>query len=419
MPAGLHASKSQTRGLGVQGLFASLRRYTRWRGAPASLRVAQIVAGISIAYLLGTGIGVLAGVAFRPDAAQIAAAGATDGGLQGTRHRAADSDIPASNSTGRATSSVRVSLKDIPLEIAPSVGKTPAAPEAFEGVEPFLDPIPGPAVGKLPEIKPPRTPAPSSTGVPSEEKVTALPSALRPQWLEHAIPSPKSENGPMIAVVIDDIGIDQKRSRRMIGLPGPLTIALLPYGYNLRRFAAQAREAGHEIIVHVPMEPLDPEANPGPNALLTELDGQELQRRLRWDLTRFKGYVGVSSHMGSKFTVWKPGMQVVMRELRARGLLFFDSWTHNRSLGMVLSRSYGVPSVARDVFIDHDVTEEAIHRRLARLERIARLRGYSVGVAHPYDLTFELLGRWISEVGSRGFTLVPVSAVVRRRLKKR
>ncbi len=251
---------------------------------------------------------------------------------------------------------------------------------------------------------------------PRRTHVAGLPIPPRPQWLRNAIRTPDTGDAPMIAVIIDDVGVNQPRSREAVRLPGPLTIAFIPYGNHLKAHVTEARRNGHEIMVHVPMEPLDPGADPGPNALLTSLGPDELLRRLRWDLDRFDGYVGVSNHMGSRFTTWDEGMRLVMREIHQRGLLFVDSWTHNRSLGMPMSRRYRVPNAARDVFIDHDITEDMIRHRLGKLERIARRRGYAVGIAHPYELSMQILREWIVAVEARGFRLVPISAIVRQRM---
>lgn len=253
---------------------------------------------------------------------------------------------------------------------------------------------------------------------PRRTHVAGLPIPPRPQWLRNALRTPDIGDSPMIAVIMDDVGVNQPRSREAVRLPGPLTMAVIPYGRHLKKYVAEARRNGHEIMVHVPMEPLDPGADPGPNALLTSLGPDELLRRLRWDLDRFDGYVGISNHMGSRFTTWDEGMRLVMREMHRRGLLFVDSWTHNRSLGMPMSRRYRVPNAARDVFIDHDITEAAIRRRLAKLERIARRRGYAVGIAHPHALSMQILREWIASVQSRGFRLVPISAVVRYRMSQ-
>ena len=244
--------------------------------------------------------------------------------------------------------------------------------------------------------------------------LAALPVPSDAAWIRNAVSVPPPNGKPMIALVIDDVGINQRRSGRTIALPGPLTLSFIPYGYNLRELTGKARENGHELLVHLPMEPLNPKVDPGPNALLTNLKPVELQRRLDWALEQFDGYVGINNHMGSKFTVWPEGMRLVMQEVHARGLLFLDSWTNNGSLGYGLSRQHGVPGAVRDVFIDHDIEEKAITRRLQRLERLARRRGFAVGIAHPYDMTLDILSGWIVEARKRGIRFVPISAIVRR-----
>lgn len=247
---------------------------------------------------------------------------------------------------------------------------------------------------------------------PSSHLAALTPSG-EPMWRRNAVSKDGIRGKPLIAIIIDDVGIDQKRSRASIELPGPLTISFLPYGYNLKPLSKRARQLGHEILVHVPMEPLNADADPGPNALLTTLDGDAIRDRLRWNLAQIDGYVGINNHMGSKFTAWETGMRLVAEELRDQGLLFVDSWTTNESQGLAQSRALGVPSVARDIFVDHDIDREMIERSLTRIERIATQRGYAIGIGHPYDLTTEVLTRWIPEVRERGFAIVPISTVVK------
>ncbi|HAA92441.1 MAG TPA: divergent polysaccharide deacetylase family protein [Rhodospirillaceae bacterium] len=234
-------------------------------------------------------------------------------------------------------------------------------------------------------------------------------------WQQYAIRAPAIGNRPAIAVVIDDLGIDQRRTRRTISLPGPLTLALMPYGYNLAKHAKQARAQGHELLVHLPMEPLDPGANPGKNALLTSLTKNELKRRLIWNLSQFRGFVGVNNHMGSKFTAWPEGMQIVMQTLRRRGLMFLDSKTTTKTQGFRLARLMQVPHTVRDVFLDNNITEEAIEQQFRQLESVARRNGSAIGIGHPYDETIAVLRRWIPAMRKKGFVLVPVTAIVRRK----
>jgi polysaccharide deacetylase 2 family uncharacterized protein YibQ len=219
---------------------------------------------------------------------------------------------------------------------------------------------------------------------------------------------------PMIAIVIDDMGVDRRRSRRIVGLPGPLTVSYLTYAENLEMQTAAARAAGHELLLHLPMEPKDYAVDPGPNVLLRDIEPDELRRRLRWGLDRFQGYVGVNNHMGSKFTADRPSMTILMAELKGRNVFFLDSRTTSRTVGPELARHFGVPILERNIFLDNDNNAAAVAARLAETERLARRQGVAIAIGHPRDGTLTALGTWLSDVSASGFDLVPLSAVLAR-----
>jgi hypothetical protein len=141
----------------------------------------------------------------------------------------------------------------------------------------------------------------------------------------------------------------------------------------------------------------------------------EVLQRLRWDLTRFDGYVGINNHMGSRFTGDAEALQPVMQELHQRGLLFIDSRTVAHSAGAEVAGEYGVPHAARDVFLDDEASASAIAARLAELERVARRNGSAIAIGHPHDQTLEALRTWLRDLATKGFVLVPVSAIVKER----
>ena len=148
--------------------------------------------------------------------------------------------------------------------------------------------------------------------------------------------------------------------------------------------------------------------------LLTELDGNELRRRLDWGFGRFEGYTGINNHMGSKFTSDEAGMRVVMDEVRRRGLLFLDSRTTGGTVGPRLARAAGVPVAERNVFIDNDNKVASINKQLAEVEAVAQRQGYAVAIGHPREATIKALGPWLAEVQNRGFRLVPLTTIVKR-----
>jgi hypothetical protein len=237
-----------------------------------------------------------------------------------------------------------------------------------------------------------------------------------PAWLRYAVPVPQVGNRPLIAVVIDDLGLDRRRTAEVIRLQAPLTLSFMTYASELRQQTELAHQAGHELLVHVPMEAVDRHADPGPHGLLTSQARDEIVEQLRWGLARFDGFVGINNHMGSKFTSDARSMAPVIEELRARGLVFLDSRTSPASIGIRLATAQGVAHAARDVFLDDDQASAAIAAQLARTEQLARQHGSAIAIGHPHDTTIAMLRAWLPQVAGKGYALVPVSAVVRRHM---
>jgi polysaccharide deacetylase 2 family uncharacterized protein YibQ len=268
---------------------------------------------------------------------------------------------------------------------------------------------------------PPVLPEPPPAPAPEPKLAALAPPPLppvrrgEPAWLRFAVPAAPAHGHPRIAIVIDDLGLDKRRTEHAIALKGPLTLSFLAYATDLPRLAAEARRAGHELLVHVPMEPISRAEDMGPNGLAVGLGRDEVLRRLRWDLGRFDGYVGINNHMGSRFTGDARSMTPVMEELKARGLLFLDSRTIATSAGIELAQRYGVPTAGRDVFLDNEVTAAAVAQRLAEVEQIARRHGSAIAIGHPHDVTLEQLAGWLAGLPSKGFVLTPVSAIVKER----
>ncbi len=265
----------------------------------------------------------------------------------------------------------------------------------------------------LPPAPPPMAPAP-----PRTDSAKGAPKSLRsappaPAWRRYAALTPPTEGRARIAIVLDDMGLSQFRSDRAISLPRPITLAVLPYGNHLHGLVARARTAGHEVMLHLPMEPRDGQRDPGPNALLTGLPQAELDRRIAWNLGRLEGYVGVNNHMGSRFTASRREMARVMRALKARDLLFLDSLTTGRSKGYRLAREFGLPAVTRDIFLDNNRDPWLIRAQLEKTAQRARERGSAIAIGHPYPETLNVLEGWLPGLAARGLVLVPVSALVR------
>ena len=309
-----------------------------------------------------------------------------------------------------------------PLPVKP----TPTQPEAPKSpptkpVEDAAKPKEAPQVASVaPEPAPAAPliePAPTNLDIETSAPGPLYPPAPAdaPAWLKNAVASVDPGSRPMIAIVLDDVGVAPQDAESALTLPGPVTMSIMTYAPNAAALAKRARMKGHEIMVHMPMEPVDHSANPGPNALLVGLTEAEIRRRVVWGLSRFGGYVGINNHMGSRFTQYAPGMRIVMEELKARGLLFLDSRTIAATVGDATAAAAGVTHVSRDVFLDNTMSVEAVLQQLQDAEAVARSQGYVVAIGHPHPTTVAALKRWIPEARKAGFVLVPLSAIVKKR----
>ncbi len=295
---------------------------------------------------------------------------------------------------------------------APVVAAPPAAPAPIRTQAPAPIPTPVPASSPPAALQP-------EPATPQLAALPAPPPAVDsgpPLWLQNAVAVPDPGRRPMIAIVIDDMGLNRRNSERAVHLPAPLTLAYLTYAEDLSGQTAAARRAGHELLVHMAMEPLDGYIDSGPDVLETGAPPGRLMAQLRHNLAAFDGYVGINNHMGSRFTSSEPEMRLVLAELKHRGLLFLDSRTIASSVGAPVAAQLGLPFAERDVFLDNVQSADAVDARLAEVERIASSRGYAIAIGHPHDATIAALAAWLPTLQQRGFALVPVSAIVKRRL---
>jgi uncharacterized protein len=228
-----------------------------------------------------------------------------------------------------------------------------------------------------------------------------------------AAPPPAKLAG-RIAILVGGLGLSQSSTADAIAkLPPPVTLAFAPYGTDLERQAARAREEGHEIMIQVPMEPFDyPDNDPGPHTLTLSSQPAETLDRLAWVMSRLVGYVGLSNYMGGKFTSSESALAPVLKEVGGRGLVYLDDGTSPRSLAPSLATALKVPAGRADLTVDTVPKASAIDDQLARLETIAREKGLAVGNASALPVTIERLSQWAKGLEARGFQLVPVTAAI-------
>lgn len=218
-----------------------------------------------------------------------------------------------------------------------------------------------------------------------------------------------------IALVVSGLGIGQAATQDAVQRLAPaISLAFAPYGADVTRSAARAREAGHEVLVQAPMEPFDyPDNDPGPQTLLAGAKPAENLDRLAFVLARVPGAVGVMNFMGARLTSESAALEPVLREIGGRGLGFLDDGTSPRSLSRDVGRKAKVPVARAEIVVDAVPRPDAIDRELARLEEAARKSGFALGSATALPLSIDRIVRWSRDLESRGILLVPASRALR------
>lgn len=289
--------------------------------------------------------------------------------------------------------------------------------------------------------------APASTESPVEE--VAGPSAaiaqrddayydeLRAHWfaLEHAekavaersdpldidleeAPVVEAAAAPAIGIIIDDLGHSLSRGRRIIALPEPVTLAILPHTQAAAVLASEAAIAGKTVILHQPMENGAALAI-GPGGLYVGMERAELEQTLQTNLNSFVPIQGLNNHMGSRLTSDRQAMDWVMQVLDERGLFFIDSRTSAATQAAFAAEAAGVRHLSRDVFLDNERTFEAIDAAFQRAVTLARKQGTALVIGHPYPQTLDYLEQRLPDLQrEEGVKVVSLEALLARKYQR-
>jgi len=275
--------------------------------------------------------------------------------------------------------------------------------------------------GPLRKFRSPAVPQQASRQEAPPPAKPSLKSAAAATKLKH----PKHDTGPallgglrpqktvQVAIVIDDLGQDLQQAREIVALPAKLTFAIMPGLPQSKQVAELAKQHNHEVLLHLPMEYRNKNGKPAPGMLRSDMTPMEFLSTVSDDVASVPGADGINNHEGSALTENKEAMKFLMAELRARNLMFLDSFTSANSVAYTTAKEFGLKSGKRDVFLDNDSNNPAsIRKQLDELVDIARKNGSAIGIGHPHPVTIEELRKWLVETKGSGIEIVPVSRLM-------
>jgi len=213
------------------------------------------------------------------------------------------------------------------------------------------------------------------------------------------------------AIVIDDLGQDLRAAHELIAVPYSLTFSILPNLPASRQTAETANRAGREVMLHLPMEPLAAQVNPGEGAIRVGMRSPEVDRLIETDLASVPYVAGVNNHMGSRATSDPALMAAVMKELASRRLYFIDSRTTAFTVALDAARRAGIPAFYRSVFLDDTESVEYTLGQLKRLRTDVEEHGEALAIGHPHPTTITALHEFLPELERDDVEVVPASTL--------
>lgn len=254
--------------------------------------------------------------------------------------------------------------------------------------------------------------APAKSGK-SEARANGSSEKALPAKAASILPPNENAGGQVtgrLAIVIDDAGrdLDSQHIYEQMGIP--LTLAVMPDQVHTRDAALSWRAHGLPVILHQPMESVSG-IGMEPKVILTSMSDAAIRQMLRDSLSQLPEAIGINNHQGSKATIDARTMDIVMNELHHRGLFFFDSHTNSTTAADKAAKTYGVPYVRNDLFVDNSASVSDICAMIQEGADRAKKKGTYIIIGHCRPHTAEAFRQMVPKLKAQGIEFVYLSSL--------
>lgn len=228
-------------------------------------------------------------------------------------------------------------------------------------------------------------------------------------WMFYARKNELPEDVVKIAVAITDLGAHHRYGSAALALPLDTTLMFTNYSPDAPTWLESARNRGQEAWLQLPIEMNNyPAADPGPLGLITNLSQLEVKETLHKNLARLQAYTGVYFPPNDKFTRAGTLMQVVLNDLRARGIL---ALVGDRDATRDFKQRYNDTVMPQALHIAPPYNKELLERTFSSVERKALEDKRMIVTISPTPLALDTLKTWLPSLAEKGIALVPLSAL--------
>lgn len=186
-----------------------------------------------------------------------------------------------------------------------------------------------------------------------------------------------------LAIIIDDFGESRAGVKEMMEINKPLTFAIMPFLTHSTEDAEEAYRKGHEVIIHLPMEPNVGKASwLGPRPIMATTSEDEIIKIVMDAYKNIPHAMGANIHMGSKASSSELVMNTVLNVVGANNGYFVDSKTSDKRIPNKLAREKGIPCVENNIFLDSTQSKAKIKSQLKKAANYAIDNKFAVAIGH-------------------------------------
>jgi len=240
----------------------------------------------------------------------------------------------------------------------------------------------------------------------AQEKTSVTPKQ------EVDIPVAKPGSKGTIILVLDDAGHNLNHLAPYLQLPFPCTIAVLPGLAHSVEAAQKIRQANKELILHQPMQSLNLDLDPGPNAITPSMYTLDIERTVTANIKEIGPIAGMNNHEGSLITETEWAIGSVLDVCDAHGIYFLDSRTTANTKAPAAAQERGMTIYQRDIFIDNSPDKNAMKKEIEKGLAIAEKKGLVIMIGHirPHGLD-ALLQEMYPQLVKQGYAFKTITQI--------
>lgn len=193
---------------------------------------------------------------------------------------------------------------------------------------------------------------------------------------------------PKLSIIIDDVTL-QSQVNKIKDIGYTVNISFMP-PTKQHKNSAKIAQSSPFSIVHFPLQASITRFEEE-NTLKVGDSYQRIEQRVKKVRELYPNVVYTNNHTGSVFTSDDKSMDMFIKALKKYNFKFIDSRTTSKSVAKKYTDKYGMPYIARNIFLDNNKDFDYIQNQLKKAIAIAKKTGSAIAIGHPYPITMDVL----------------------------